>query len=127
MSRPNLKDAKSFFSGKRLVNTEDLLNNLKFRQTMTFAFPFLEDKWVEIPDGIMRKAIEDRFENFEFALDEKGRPDGLKNHQEMVLTIADDIANKIQEIAYEKAQKELEKYDYLDTYANQLFEDSKGD
>lgn len=121
-----MENARSFFSGERLIKSEDILNNLKFGQTI-YTHPEFEDEWVDIPDGIMRNAIENRFENFEFALDEKGNPDGLKNHQEMVLTIADDIANKIQEIAYEKAQKELEKYDYLDTYANQLFEDSKGD
>ena len=121
-----MENARSFFSGERLIKSEDILNSLKFGQTI-YTCPEFEDEWVDIPDGIMRNAIENRFENFEFALDEKGNPDGLKNHQEMVLTIADDIANKIQEIAYEKAQKELEKYDYLDTYANQLFEDSKGD
>lgn len=123
MAKPNMKDAKSFFSGENLINTADLLKNLKFGQDW-FSYKEFD---IEVPDGIMRNAIENRFEHFEFALDEKGNPDGLKNHQEMVLTIADDIANKIQEIAYEKAQEELEKYDYLDTYANQLFEDSKGD
>lgn len=121
-----MENARSFFTGGELIGGAMLVNNLKFGQTI-YTHPEFEDEWVDIPDGIMRNAIENRFENFEFALDEKGNPDGLKNHQEMVLTIADDIANKIQEIAYEKAQKELEKYDYLDTYANQLFEDSKGD
>lgn len=126
MNKKIMENARSFFSGEYLIKVEDVLNNLKFGQTI-YTHPEFEDEWVDIPDGIMRNAIENRFENFEFALDEKGNPDGLKNHQEMVLTIADDIANKIQEIAYKKAQKELEKYDYLDTYANQLFEDSKGD
>lgn len=121
-----MENARSFFSGEHLVKCEDILKEFKFGKTI-YTHPEFEDEWVDIPDGIMRNAIENRFENFEFALDEKGNPDGLKNHQEMVLTIADDIANKIQEIAYKKAQKELEKYDYLDTYANQLFEDSKGD
>lgn len=80
---------------------------------------------VVITDGVLRDAIAKRFENMEFALDEKGNPDGVKNHQEMVLTIADDIANMFAEIAYDKAQKALDKDDFLNVYANQLLEDSK--
>ena len=80
---------------------------------------------VNIGDGILRDAIADRFGNFEFALDEKGNPDGLKNQQEMVLTIADDIANKVSGLAYNATQKKLMEEDYLNAYANQLFEDSK--
>ena len=110
--------------GKYSLINGDLLKRLKFGQTISTRLE-CDNDWVNVPDGIIRDAIEKRFENFEFALDEKGNPDGLKNHQEMVLTIADDIANRIQEIAYEKAQKALEMYDYLDAYANQLLEDSK--
>lgn len=81
---------------------------------------------VSVTDGLMRDAIEKRFENFDFAVDENGKPDGLKNHQEMLLTISDDIANTLSEIAYENAQEALEKDDFLNAYAMQLLEDHKG-
>lgn len=86
----------------------------------------LRKNLVNITDGLMREAIEKRFENFDFAVDEKGNPDGLKNHQEMLLTLSDDIANTISEIAYEKAQEKLEEDDFLNAYAMQLLEDHKG-
>ena len=118
---PNMKDSKSFFTGSCKIDHNYLINNLHLMDYMRIE----DDDSVFVGDGFIRNAIENRFENFEYALDEKGNPDGLKNHQEMALTIADDVANKLSEIAYEKALKKLEEDDYLNVYANQLLEDYK--
>lgn len=122
---------KDFFSGERLIDSAMLMNNLKFGQSVHYdtlkqswvVESSLEDLVVELRD----KAVEKRFENMEFALDEEGRPDGLKNKQEMVLTIASDIANSIGEMAFEEAKQLLEEDDWVDTKAMEMLKESMED
>lgn len=131
MSHSNEEEAKSFFSGERLIDSAMLMNNLKFGQSVRYdalkqswvVESSLEDLVVELKD----KATEKRFGDMEFALDEEGRPDGLKNKQEMVLTIASDIANSISEMAFEEAKQLLEKDDWVDTKAMEMLKESKED
>jgi hypothetical protein len=81
----------------------------------------LKDAITELKD----KAVEERFGDMEFALDEEGRPDGIKNKQEMVLTIASDIANSISDMAFEEAKQILEEDDWVDTKAMELLKEGK--
>ena len=57
----------------------------------------------------MNVAISNRLDVMEFAEDENGNPDGVKNYQEMLITIASDIANDISELVFEIAKAELDK------------------
>ena len=128
MSRSKKSSSKSLFSGERLLDGSVLMNNLKFGQMLhydpTSQNWVLESSLENIVDELKYKAISKRFKDMEFALDEKGRPDGLKNHQEMVLTIAGDIADSINELAFEEAKKELEREDWLDRQAMGLLKES---
>lgn len=127
----DLCKSRSFFSGKTLANTKSLLSNLKYGQRVYFDPTKLD--WVvesSLKDAVMElkdKATEERFSDMEFALDEEGRPDGIKNKQEMVLTIANDIANSISELAFEEAKQALEEDDWVDTKAMEMLKESKED
>lgn len=127
----DLCKSRSFFSGKTLANTKSLLSNLKYGQRVYFD-PVKQDWVVEssLKDAIAElkdRATEERFGDMEFALDEEGRPDGIKNKQEMVLTIANDIANSISELAFEEAKQALEEDDWVDTKAMEMLKESKED
>lgn len=119
------------FSGQSLLDTQALLSNLKFGQHV--YFDSIRQEWVidsSLGDLITKledEAVEKRFENMEFAFDEEGRPDGIKNKQEMVLTIASDIADSIGEMAFEEAKKLLEKDGWIDTKAMEMLKESKED
>lgn len=117
------------FSGQSLIDTQALLSNLKFGQSV--HYDSIRQEWVidsSLGDLITKledEAVEKRLENIDFAFDEEGRPDGIKNKQEMVLTIASDIANSISELAFEEAQQLLEKDGWIDTKAMELLKESK--
>lgn len=125
----DLCKSRSFFSGKSLIDAKSLLSNLKYGQRVYFD-PSKQD-WVvdSTLKGIIAKlkdkATEERFGDMEFALDEDGRPDGIKNKQEMVLTIANDIANSVSEMAFEEAKQALERDDWIDTKAMELLKEGK--
>lgn len=131
MNHSNDEEAKHFFTGESLIDGSTLMSNLKFGQSVHYdtlkqswvVESSLEDLVVELRD----KAVENRFENMEFALDEEGRPDGIKNKQEMVLTIASDIADSIGEMAFEEAKQLLEENDWIDTKAMEMLKESKED
>lgn len=131
MSRSKKSNINSLFSGEKLMDYSALMNNLKFGQTL--HFDPTNQNWVlvsnitNIVDELKYKAISKRFEDMEFALDEEGRPDGLKNHQEMVLTIAGDIADSINELVFEEAKHALEHDDLLNVQAMELLKESKED
>lgn len=131
MSRFNDGEAKSFFTGGGLIDGAMLTNSLKFGQSV--HYDSIKQEWVvessieDLVDELKDKATEKRFENMEFALDEEGRPDGIKNKQEMVLTIASDIANSISELAFEEAKQVLEKDDWVDTKAMEMLKESMED
>ena len=124
-------DSSSFLKGQSIINSAMLMNNLKFGQSV--HYDSIKQEWVvetsieDLVTELKDKATEKRFEDMEFALDEEGRPDGLKNKQEMVLTIASDIANSIGEMAFEEAKQILEQDDWVDTKAMEMLKESKED
>lgn len=131
MSRSKKNNNNSLFDADRLINDAMLMNNLKFGQMLHFDPTsqnwVVESSLANIVDELKYKAISKRFENMEFALDEEGRPDGLKNRQEMVLTIAGDIADSINELVFEEAKKALEREDWLNRQAMGLLKESMED
>ena len=126
----DLGNSGCFFGGSNIIDGSTL-TNLKFGQTL--HFDPISQEWVihnsidEIVDALKYNAASDRFEDMEFALDEKGRPDGLKNKQEMVLTIAGDIADKMNDLIFEEAKKVLEREDWLDKQAMEMLKESMED
>ena len=124
-------ESKDFFTGNSLIDVAKLTNSLKFGQSV--HYDSMKQEWVvessleDLVTELKDKAVENRFGNMEFALDEEGRPDGLKNKQEMVLTIASDIAESISEMAFEEAKKLLEKDGWVDTKAMEMLKESMED
>lgn len=131
MNHSNEEEAKSFFTGGGLIDGAMLTNSLKFGQSV--HYDSIKQDWVveQSLEGLVNelksKATEKRFEDMEFALDEVGRPDGIKNKQEMVLTIASDIANSISELAFESAKELLEKDNWVDAKAMEMLKESMED
>lgn len=131
MSRSNEEEAKNFFSGEGLIDSAILTNSLKFGESV--HYDSIKQEWVvehsleDLIDELKDKATEKRFENMEFAVDEKGRPDGIKNKQEMILTIASDIAESISEMVFEEVKQILEKDDWVDTKAMEMLKESMED
>ena len=127
MNHSNDEEIKSFFNYN--VDPKVIHNSLKFGQTL--HFDPTSQEWViynsidEIVDTLKYNAASNRFGDMEFALDEEGRPDGLKNKQEMVLTIAGDIADKMNDLIFEEAKKALEREDWLDQQAMEMLKESK--
>lgn len=77
--------------------------------------------------GRLSARIRERIGDMEFSVDENGKPDGVKNHQEMVITIADEVADKISEEMYEKAMKKLVDDGMLDEEALRALKESNED
>lgn len=131
MNHSNEEEAKSFFTGGGLIDGAMLTNSLKFGQSV--HYDSIKQDWVveqsleDLIDELKDKATEKRFENMEFAIDEKGRPDGIKNKQEMILTIASDIAESISEMVFEEVKQILEKDDWVDTKAMEMLKESMED
>lgn len=131
MNHSNEEEAKSFFTGGGLIDGAMLTNSLKFGQSV--HYDSIKQDWVveqsleDLIDELKDKATEKRFENMEFAVDEKGRPDGIKNKQEMILTIASDIAESISEMVFEEVKQILEKDDWVDTKAMEMLKESMED
>lgn len=131
MNHSNEEEAKSFFTGDGLIDGAMLTNSLKFGQSV--HYDSTKQDWVveqsleDLIDEFKDKATEKRFENMEFAVDEKGRPDGIKNKQEMILTIASDIAESISEMVFEEVKQILEKDDWVDTKAMEMLKESMED
>lgn len=131
MNHSNDEEAKNFFKGQSIIDVAKLTNNLKFGQSV--HYDSIKQNWVveqsleDLIDEFKDKATEKRFENMEFAVDEKGRPDGIKNKQEMILTIASDIAESISEMVFEEVKQILEKDDWVDTKAMEMLKESMED
>lgn len=131
MNHSNEEEAKSFFTGGGLMDVAMLTNSLKFGQSVHYDSTkqgwVVEQSLEDLIDELKNKATEKRFENMEFAVDEKGRPDGIKNKQEMILTIASDIAESISEMVFEEVKQILEKDDWVDTKAMEMLKESMED
>lgn len=114
----------SFFSGRQLFDTQSLINNMYYGdQPNTFKIlPRLAD----IMKSINEKTT-NHFGDMEFALNEYGEPDGLKNEQEIVLTVASEVSEEVAEEVFKNIKNLLLDSDHINELAMQLLKESKED
>lgn len=116
------ENVKSFFSNRSLVNTQALLNNLHYGEEI-----YMFDLLPRIAD--IMKMINDKttnhFGDMEFALNEYGEPDGLKNEQEIVLTVASEVSEEVAEEVFNNIKDLLSKNDRINELAMELLKESK--
>ena len=100
-------------------DTEELINTLyaRYMPTMLKILPNISD----IAEMINEKTT-NHFGDMEFALDEHGKPDGLKNEQEIVLTIASEISEEVAEEVFNNLKDFLLKNDHINELAMELLE-----
>ena len=67
------------------------------------------------------------FGDMEFALNEYGDPDGLKNEQEIVLTVASEVSEEVAEEVFNNIKNLLLDSDHINELAMQLLKESKED
>jgi len=117
-----LKNARSFFSGQSLINTQALINNLEFGGTVN-AFNLLP----RIADTMkmINEKTKNHFGDMEFALDENGEPDGLKNEQEIALTVASEVSEEVAEEVFNNIKNLLLDRDHINELAMELLKESK--
>ena len=103
-------------------DTEELINSLyaRYMPTMLKILPNISD----IAEMINEKTT-NHFGDMEFALDEHGKPDGLKNEQEIVLTIASEVSEEVAEEVFNNLKDFLLKNDHINELAMELLEESK--
>lgn len=103
-------------------NAEELINSLYRRcmPTLIKLLPQISD----VAEMINEKTT-NHFGDMEFALDEYGKPDGLKNEQEIVLTIASEVSEEVAEEVFNNLKDFLLKNDHINEMAMQLLEESK--
>lgn len=117
--RPN---CKSFFSNNSLVDTETLINNLHYGEDISM-FDLLP-RIADIMKMINEKTT-NHFGDMEFALNEYGEPDGLKNEQEIVLTVASEVSEEVAEEVFNNIKNLLFENDHINELAMQLLKESK--
>lgn len=100
-------------------DTEELINSLyaRYMPTMLKILPNISD----VAEMINEKTT-NHFGDMEFALDEHGKPDGLKNEQEIVLTIASEISEEVAEEVFNNLKDFLLKNDHINELAMELLE-----
>lgn len=100
-------------------DTEELINSLyaRYMPTMLKLLPNISD----VAEMINEKTT-NHFGDMEFALDEHGKPDGLKNEQEIVLTIASEISEEVAEEVFNNLKDFLLKNDHINELAMELLE-----
>ena len=110
------------FNGNSTSDTEELINSLydRYLPTMLKILPNISD----VAEMINEKTT-NHFGDMEFALDEHGKPDGLKNEQEIVLTIASEISEEVAEEVFNNLKDFLLKNDHINELAMELLEESK--
>lgn len=103
-------------------NEEELINSLyrMYMPTMIKLLPQISD----LAQMINEKTT-NHFGDMEFALDEHGKPDGLKNEQEIVLTVASEVSEEVAEEVFNNLKDFLLKNDNINKLAMQLLEESK--
>ena len=74
---------------------------------------------------MIKKKIENHFGDMEFALDEHGEPDGLKNEQEIVLTVANEVSEEIAEEVFNNIKDLLRVDDCINRKAMEMLKESK--
>ena len=122
MSRFNEIQINKSFNKYSTSDTEGLINNLyaRYMPTMLKLLPNISDV-----DEMIDEKITNHFGDMEFALDEHGKPDGLKNEQEIVLTIASEVSEEVAEEVFNNLKDFLLKNDYINELAMELLEESK--
>lgn len=112
----------SFFSGRQLFDTQSLINNMYYDgQLDTFK---LLPKLTDIMKSINEKTA-NHFGDMDFALNEYGEPDGLKNEQEIVLTVASEVSEEVAEEVFNNIKKLLLDSDHINELAMQLLKENK--
>ena len=103
-------------------DTEELINSLyaRYMPTMLKLLPNISDV-----DEMINEKTTNHFGDMEFALDEHGKPDGLKNEQEIVLTIASEVSEEVAEEVFNNLKDFLLKNDHINELAMELLEESK--
>lgn len=114
--RKNTVDNSSYW------NAEELMNSIysRYIPTMRKLLPTISDVVSMINDKTTN-----HFGDMEFALDEHGKPDGLKNEQEIVLTVASEVSEEVAEEVFNNLKDFLLKNDHINELAMQLLEESK--
>ena len=119
MSRFNENQINESFNENSTSDTEELINSLyaRYMPTMLKILPNISDI-----DEMINEKTTNHFGDMEFALDEHGKPDGLKNEQEIVLTIASEISEEVAEEVFNNLKDFLLKNDHINELAMELLE-----
>ena len=119
MSRFNEIQINESFNENSTSDTEELINSLyaRYMPTMLKILPNISDI-----DEMINEKTTNHFGDMEFALDEHGKPDGLKNEQEIVLTIASEISEEVAEEVFNNLKDFLLKNDRINELAMELLE-----
>ena len=119
MSRFNEIQINESFNENSTSDTEELINSLyaRYMPTMLKILPNISDI-----DEMINEKTTNHFGDMEFALDEHGKPDGLKNEQEIVLTIASEISEEVAEEVFNNLKDFLLKNDHINELAMELLE-----
>ena len=122
MSRFNEILINKLFNEYSTSDAEELVNKLyaRYMPTMLKILPNVSDI-----DEMINEKTTNHFGDMEFALDEHGKPDGLKNEQEIVLTIASEISEEVAEEVFNNLKDFLLKNDHINELAMELLEESK--
>lgn len=122
MSRFSMQQINNFFDYPNTDDTEELVDRPYCRcmPTMIKLLPKISD----VAEMINEKTT-NHFGDMEFALDEHGKPDGLKNEQEIVLTIASEVSEEVAEEVFNNLKDFLLKNDHINELAMELLEESK--
>lgn len=122
MSRFSMQQINNFFDYPNTDDMEEPVDRLYCRNmpTMLKLLPNISD----VAEMINEKTT-NHFGDMEFALDEHGKPDGLKNEQEIVLTIASEISEEVAEEVFKNLKDFLLKNDHINELAMQLLKESK--
>lgn len=122
--------SKSFFTGQSIIDNAMLMNNLHFGQSMqSLYYDQLDEfkllpKLTDIMKSINEKAT-NHFGDMEFALNEYGEPDGIKNEQEIVLTVASEVSEEVAEEVFNNIKDLLTTNGHINELAMELLKESK--
>lgn len=113
----NTVDNSSYWNAEEII-----INSLysRYMPTMLKLLPKISD----VAEMINKKTT-NHFGDMEFALDEHGKPDGLKNEQEIVLTIASEVSEEVAEEVFNNIKDFLLKNDHINELAMELLKESK--
>lgn len=119
MSRFSMQQINNFFDYPHTDDTEELVDRLycRYMPTMIKLLPKISD----VAEMINEKTT-NHFGDMEFALDEHGKPDGLKNEQEIVLTVASEVSEEVAEEVFNNIKDFLLKNDHINELAMELLE-----